>query len=188
MGKPSNFPKYSATSYGASSYGVSSRFNRFTPATSSITNNMANNADSGKPIRRDTSSRAPRPVSDGYMLGKTDHWSPEDKLPSPSPVSASIYDVSTTSPTSESPTRPVTYRSTYSTPRVIGTQERYKDPRDKREADLKREQSLKRRQQEPSYMTFKDRQRLFSTGNTPVQKPKASKKLLEIQNNLRGEI
>lgn len=53
--------------------------------------------------------------------------------------STSTYNVSTvTNDTATPPRNPVSYVTTRNTPGVIGAQERYKDPRDRREAQIKR--------------------------------------------------
>nr|XP_039267288.1 afadin-like isoform X1 [Styela clava] len=181
QGKPSNFPKFSRPS----AYGAASVYGRHTSTSATPYQSVT---DRNKPVMRQHVDRGPRPVSDGYFLGKTDHLpDTKNEMPNNSYISASNYNVSATSPTSSHSSRsPNNYVSSHRNPGVIGAQERYRDPRDRREAEIKREQSMKRRQQEPSYLTFKDRQRLFSQGqNSPLEKPKASKKLLEIESNLR---
>ena len=53
----------------------------------------------------------------------------------------------------------------------------------------RRDQSMKRRGPDPSRMTFKDRQRMFQGGtSSPTTKPKSSRKLLELEESLRGQI
>ena len=102
-----------------------------------------------RPTMRDITKSSVRPVSDGYALGKTD-WSAEDLVrfcvfyllfrslecfvlqPPPPAV------IPTTPPASYSSRRPISYVSSTATPNVIGAQEIYNDPRNKREATIKR--------------------------------------------------
>ena len=54
---------------------------------------------------------------------------------------------------------------------------------------LRRDQSIKRRGPDPSRLTFKDRQRLFQGGSSsPVTKAKSSRKLLELEESLKGQV
>ncbi|CAG5084656.1 Oidioi.mRNA.OKI2018_I69.PAR.g10703.t1.cds [Oikopleura dioica] len=68
---------------------------------------------------------------------------------------------------------------------VIGTNEIYNDPREKRLANIKRDNSFMRKSQpEPSKLNFRDRAKLFEQSGVSPQtntKPKMSKKLLELE-------
>jgi hypothetical protein len=71
----------------------------------------------------------------------------------------------------------------FQSPNVIGAQEKYNDPREKKLANIKRDNSMLRKSKpDPSKLAFKDRHKLFE-GQTSEQtraKPKMSKKLLEL--------
>ncbi|CAK8687921.1 unnamed protein product [Clavelina lepadiformis] len=165
-------------------YRKTSSTSGFNPKSPSYTQNFVSKPqsfDSSRPVMREHSGRQAmtRPVSDGYMLGRTD-WDSDHEHSPPPP---------TTPPASSGGRRPISYVATGSTPGVIGSQEIYKDPRNRREADIKRDQSFKRRGPDPSKMTFKDRQKLFQgSKSSPVSKPKTSRKLLEIEESLRSQM
>ncbi|TNN56099.1 Afadin [Liparis tanakae] len=65
---------------------------------------------------------------------------------------------------------------------VVGSGEVYNDPRDKWPKSLEQENSFPGGA--PESMTFKDRQRLFSQGKEVSNKVKASRKLMELENEL----
>ena len=145
---------------------------------SSVSNISHSSMYNSKPMMRGQTKTSTRPVSDGLALGKI-----EDFNLSPPLESAGIV------ATSYNGRRPISYVSTTTTPTVIGSQELYNDPRSRREATLKRDQSVKRRGPDPSRLTFKDRQRLFQGGSSsPINKPKSSRKLLELEQSLGGQL
>uniref|UniRef100_H2ZJQ4 Uncharacterized protein n=1 Tax=Ciona savignyi TaxID=51511 RepID=H2ZJQ4_CIOSA len=117
----------------------------------------------------------PRPISDGYLLSSSIAHDLHDE--SPQPTTPKTFNHA-----------PVNF-ITSNTPGVIGSQEFYNDPRSKRENTLRKEQATKLRGPDPSRMTFKDRQRLFQADrSSPVNKPRSSRKLMEIEQKLRGEM
>ncbi|KAM4529824.1 afadin isoform 9-T9 [Fundulus diaphanus] len=65
---------------------------------------------------------------------------------------------------------------------VVGTGEVYKDPRDKWTKSQEQENSIP--SGAPESLTFKERQRLFSQGKEVSDKVKASRKLMELENEL----
>ncbi|XP_063351026.1 afadin isoform X12 [Pelmatolapia mariae] len=65
---------------------------------------------------------------------------------------------------------------------VVGTGEVYKDPRDKWTRSQEQENSIP--SDAPESLTFKERQRLFSQGKEVSNKVKASRKLMELENEL----
>jgi len=91
------------------------------------------------------------------------------------------------------PTRPTSAYEPTSSPSpdldvsagVIGTNEIYNDPREKRLANIQRDNSFMRKSQpEPSKLNFRDRAKLFEQSGMSPQtnsKPKMSKKLLELE-------
>ncbi|XP_026197063.1 afadin isoform X4 [Anabas testudineus] len=64
---------------------------------------------------------------------------------------------------------------------VVGSGELYKDPRDKWTKNQEQENSIPGA---PESLTFKERQRLFSQGKEVSNKVKASRKLMELENEL----
>lgn len=65
---------------------------------------------------------------------------------------------------------------------VVGSGEVYKDPRDKWTKSQEQENSIP--SGAPESLTFKERQRLFSQGKEVSNKVKASRKLMELENEL----
>lgn len=65
---------------------------------------------------------------------------------------------------------------------VVGSGEVYKDPRDKWTKSQEQENSNPGGA--PESLTFKERQRLFSQGKEVSDKVKASRKLMELENEL----
>uniref|UniRef100_A0A1A7WJB7 Myeloid/lymphoid or mixed-lineage leukemia (Trithorax homolog), translocated to, 4 n=1 Tax=Iconisemion striatum TaxID=60296 RepID=A0A1A7WJB7_9TELE len=65
---------------------------------------------------------------------------------------------------------------------VVGSGEVYKDPRDKWTRSQEQENSIP--SDAPESLTFKERQRLFSQGKEVSNKVKASRKLMELENEL----
>ncbi|XP_030578124.1 afadin isoform X3 [Archocentrus centrarchus] len=65
---------------------------------------------------------------------------------------------------------------------VVGSGEVYKDPRDKWTKSQEQENSIP--SDAPESLTFKERQRLFSQGKEVSNKVKASRKLMELENEL----
>nr|XP_018669894.1 afadin isoform X2 [Ciona intestinalis] len=125
---------------------------------------------------RNKSRSGPRPISDGYLLSSSINHDITDEVDAP------------TTPRTLT-NAPVNFVPSSSTPGVIGAQEIYNDPRSKREVTMRREQATRQRAPDPSKMTFKDRQRLFQADrSSPVNKPRSSRKLLEIEQKLLAEM
>lgn len=74
FGKPSTFRKFNKPA----AYGAASIFGRH--ASTSDNSGYPPPPTAAKPVLRNGASRAPRPVSDGYFLGKTDHLADDDKV------------------------------------------------------------------------------------------------------------
>nr|CAB3266623.1 afadin [Phallusia mammillata] len=113
------------------------------------------------------SNKYPRPVSDGIFLSSM----LQDDLGG---FSANLTN------------QTVSYVTSKSNSGVIGSQELYNDPY-QRKQDI-RGTSNKQKEYDPSSLTFKDRQRMFQGGGvSPVTKPKSSKTLLKIEKKLGME-
>lgn len=65
---------------------------------------------------------------------------------------------------------------------IVGLGEVYNDPRDKWTKSQEQENSIP--SAPPESMTFRERQRLFSQGKEVSNKVKASRKLMELENEL----
>ncbi|XP_074899469.1 afadin isoform X10 [Buteo buteo] len=123
-------------------------------------------------------SRQPRPVSDGLFLSNSFQSSPvnanstaaKKSQPPPPPNKHSFIHASSSKGINS---------YTGSTGAAVGAHEVYRDPRDKRsksqDTDLPGA---------PENLTFRERQRLFSQGQDVSNKVKASRKLMELENEL----
>ncbi|XP_060609717.2 afadin isoform X8 [Anolis sagrei] len=122
-------------------------------------------------------SRQPRPASDGIFLSNSFQ-------------SSSVNANSTTSKTSQppplpnkpsfiSPSKPKGINYTGSTGAIVGSHESYQDPREKNSKSQDAELPGA-----PENLTFRERQRLFSQGQDVSNKVKASRKLMELENEL----
>ncbi|XP_078504966.1 afadin isoform X3 [Lissotriton helveticus] len=134
-------------------------------------------------VRLQQTTRQPRPVSDGIFLSNS--FQPPSAnansttyktglAPPPLPNKPSFFHTSNAK-------GPNSYIG--STGAVVGASEVYRDPKDKRsksqDADLSAVGGAP-----PEHMTFKERQRLFSQGQDVSNKVKASRKLMELENEL----
>ncbi|XP_036405446.1 afadin isoform X3 [Megalops cyprinoides] len=135
-----------------------------------------------KPQPPPPSSRKPRPLSDGIFLSSS------FQLPAANANST----VPKAGPPPPPPNKPAfgpsgsskgfnTY--TGNTAGVVGSNEVYKDPREKW-AKGGQEQDNSGGTGAPESLTFKERQRLFSQGKEVSNKVKASRKLMELENEL----
>uniref|UniRef100_A0A669CS73 Afadin, adherens junction formation factor n=1 Tax=Oreochromis niloticus TaxID=8128 RepID=A0A669CS73_ORENI len=114
-------------------------------------------------------ARKPRPLSDGIFLSGS--FQP--------PVNNS----NSTAPPFLPNRAPSGFNSyTGNSSGVVGTGEVYKDPRDKWTRSQEQENSIP--SDAPESLTFKERQRLFSQGKEVSNKVKASRKLMELENEL----
>ncbi|KAJ8009047.1 hypothetical protein DPEC_G00084780 [Dallia pectoralis] len=125
-----------------------------------------------------TPARKPRPMSDGIFLSSSFqppavNANSTAGHPPPPPIKPSLGFIHTGSSKG--------YNSyTGNTTAVVGSGEVYKDPREKwTKGGQEQENSIT-----PESMTFKERQRLFSQGKEVSNKVKASRKLMELENEL----
>ncbi|XP_063299514.1 afadin isoform X8 [Pelobates fuscus] len=122
-------------------------------------------------------ARQPRPVSDGLFLSNS-FQPPSANANSTGPKSALAPPISNKPGYLHHSYSKGQNSYTGSTGAIAGSNEVYKDPRDKRlksqDGDLAPPESL----------TFKERQRLFSHGQDVSNKVKASRKLMELENEL----
>ncbi|XP_069463517.1 afadin isoform X4 [Ambystoma mexicanum] len=134
-------------------------------------------------LRSQQPARQHRPVSDGIFLSNSFQLPTANSnsttyktglAPPPPPNKPSFFQTSNTK-------GPNSY--TGSTGAIVGANEVYRDPRDKRsksqDGDLSAASGAP-----PENMTFKERQRLFSQGQDVSNKVKASRKLMELENEL----
>ncbi|KAG2468292.1 AFAD protein, partial [Polypterus senegalus] len=135
-----------------------------------------------KPQPQQPSARPPRPVSDGIFLSNS------FQLPSANANSTAFK----TDPPPPPPTKPSIFLPgsskgsnsyTGSTAGVVGSHEIYKDPREKW-VKSGQDQDASVIGGAPESLTFKERQRLFSQGQDVSNKVKASRKLMELENEL----
>ncbi|XP_078798601.1 afadin isoform X19 [Oryzias latipes] len=119
-------------------------------------------------------ARKPRPVSDGIFLSGS--FQPPNNSNSTAPPLPS-------KPSSGPPGGVKGFGSHTGNPAgVVGTGEVYKDPRDRWAKSQEQENSVPGGA--PESLTFKERQRLFSQGKEVSNKVKASRKLMELENEL----
>ncbi|XP_012994032.2 afadin isoform X6 [Esox lucius] len=123
-------------------------------------------------------ARKPRPTSDGIFLSSSFqppavNANSTAGQPPPPPIKPSLSFIPTGSSKG--------FNSyTGNTTAVVGSGEVYKDPREKwTKGGPEQENSIT-----PESMTFKERQRLFSQGKEVSNKVKASRKLMELENEL----
>ncbi|KAI5615094.1 afadin isoform X6, partial [Silurus asotus] len=118
-------------------------------------------------------TRKPRPLSDGIFLSGSFQL-PEANANSTAPKAGQAPPPST---------KPKGFNSyTGSTTAIVGSGEVYKDPREKwTKGGPDQENSIGGA---PESLTFKERQRLFSQGKEVSNKVKASRKLMELENEL----
>ncbi|XP_069035409.1 afadin isoform X18 [Lepisosteus oculatus] len=128
------------------------------------------------------SARPPRPVSDGIFLSSSfqlpaanaNSTVPKAGPPPPPPAKPSFIP----------PGNSKGYNSyTGNATGVVGSHEVYKDPREKW-GKGGQEQDTSVGSEAPESLTFKERQRLFSQGQDVSNKVKASRKLMELENEL----
>uniref|UniRef100_A0AAZ3PKS0 Afadin n=1 Tax=Oncorhynchus tshawytscha TaxID=74940 RepID=A0AAZ3PKS0_ONCTS len=122
-------------------------------------------------------ARKPRPMSDGIFLSSSFqppavNANSTAGQPPPPPIKPSLSFI------------PTGFNSyTGNTTGVVGSGEVYKDPREKwTKGGQEQENTLT--EGAPESMTFKERQRLFSQGKEVSNKVKASRKLMELENEL----
>ncbi|XP_078145836.1 afadin isoform X2 [Centroberyx gerrardi] len=131
-------------------------------------------ANHSKPLPPPT-ARKPRPLSDGIFLSSS-FQPPFNNSNSTAPPP----------PAKPSSIPPGGYKGfnsyTGNTAGVVGSGEVYKDPRDKWTKSQEQENSNPGGA--PESLTFKERQRLFSQGKEVSNKVKASRKLMELENEL----
>ncbi|XP_066553572.1 afadin isoform X4 [Amia ocellicauda] len=127
------------------------------------------------------SARAPRPVSDGIFLSSSfqlpaanaNSTVPKTGPPPPPPAKPSFIP----------PGNSKGYNSyTGNSAGVVGAHEVYKDLREKRSKGSQEQDDPNGAP--PESLTFKERQRLFSQGQDVSNKVKASRKLMELENEL----
>ncbi|XP_070704890.1 afadin isoform X3 [Pempheris klunzingeri] len=120
-------------------------------------------------------ARKPRPVSDGIFLSASFQPPFNNSNSTGPPLPAK--------PSSISPGGYKGFNSyTGNSAGVVGSGEVYKDPRDKWTKSQEQENSNP--SGAPESLTFKERQRLFSQGKEVSNKVKASRKLMELENEL----
>ncbi|XP_063351018.1 afadin isoform X4 [Pelmatolapia mariae] len=120
-------------------------------------------------------ARKPRPLSDGIFLSGSFHPPVNNSNSTAPPLPAK--------PSSMPPGGYKGFNSyTGNSSGVVGTGEVYKDPRDKWTRSQEQENSIP--SDAPESLTFKERQRLFSQGKEVSNKVKASRKLMELENEL----
>uniref|UniRef100_A0A669BGQ3 Afadin, adherens junction formation factor n=1 Tax=Oreochromis niloticus TaxID=8128 RepID=A0A669BGQ3_ORENI len=122
-------------------------------------------------------ARKPRPLSDGIFLSGSFQ-------PPVNNSNSTVY-LNTSCPPVIffSPALPGFNSYTGNSSGVVGTGEVYKDPRDKwTRSSQEQENSIP--SDAPESLTFKERQRLFSQGKEVSNKVKASRKLMELENEL----
>ncbi|KAM6991966.1 LOW QUALITY PROTEIN: afadin [Tautogolabrus adspersus] len=128
----------------------------------------------GRP-RPPPTARKPRPLSDGIFLSSS-FQPPFNNSNSTGP----------SLPAKPSSMPPGGYKGfnsyTGNSAGVVGSGEVYNDPRDKWTKSQEQENSIP--SGNPESMTFKERQRLFSQGKEVSNKVKASRKLMELENEL----
>lgn len=120
-------------------------------------------------------ARKPRPVSDGIFLSGSFQPPFNNSNSTGPPLPAK--------PSSIPPGGYKGFNSyTGNSAGVVGSGEVYKDPRDKWTKSQEQENSIP--SGAPESLTFKERQRLFSQGKEVSNKVKASRKLMELENEL----
>ncbi|XP_054910273.1 afadin isoform X2 [Poeciliopsis prolifica] len=121
-------------------------------------------------------ARKPRPLSDGIFLSGSFQPPANNSNSTGPPLPAK--------PSSAPP--PGSYKGfnshTGNSTGVVGSGEVYSDPRDKWAKSQEQENSIP--SDAPESLTFKERQRLFSQGKEVSNKVKASRKLMELENEL----
>ncbi|XP_047657596.1 afadin isoform X8 [Tachysurus fulvidraco] len=126
-----------------------------------------------KPLPPPT-ARKPRPLSDGIFLSSS------FQLPAEANANSTASKAGQAPPPPAKPKGFNTY--TGNTTGVLGSGEVYKDPREKwTKGGADQENSIGGA---PENLTFKERQRLFSQGKEVSNKVKASRKLMELENEL----
>ncbi|KAK2864312.1 hypothetical protein Q7C36_003466 [Tachysurus vachellii] len=126
-----------------------------------------------KPLPPPT-ARKPRPLSDGIFLSSS------FQLPAEANANSTASKAGQAPPPPAKPKGFNTY--TGNTTGVLGSGEVYKDPREKwTKGGADQENSIAGA---PENLTFKERQRLFSQGKEVSNKVKASRKLMELENEL----
>ncbi|XP_058880194.1 afadin-like isoform X4 [Acipenser ruthenus] len=132
-----------------------------------------------KPQPHQPSARPPRPVSDGIFLSNS------FQLPSANANSTAFKaGPPPTKPGFNPPGNSKGFNSyTGTTAGVVGLHEVYRDSRDKW-VKSGQDQDGSLTGEAPESMTFKERQRLFSQGQDVSNKVKASRKLMELENEL----
>ncbi|XP_075453009.1 afadin isoform X11 [Ascaphus truei] len=124
-------------------------------------------------------ARQPRPVSDGIFLSNS--FQPPSANANSTGYKTGLAPPIPNKPTFQSSTKgPNSY--TGSTGSIAGSNEVYKDPRDKRVKS--QDGDIGTTGGAPESMTFKERQRLFSHGQDVSNKVKASRKLMELESEL----
>ncbi|XP_050927707.1 afadin isoform X5 [Lates calcarifer] len=120
-------------------------------------------------------ARKPRPLSDGIFLSGSFQPPVNNSNSTGPPLPAK--------PSSTPPGGFKGFNSyTGNSAGVVGSGEVYKDPRDKWTKSQEQENSIP--SGAPESLTFKERQRLFSQGKEVSNKVKASRKLMELENEL----
>uniref|UniRef100_UPI00358E763A afadin isoform X2 n=1 Tax=Myxine glutinosa TaxID=7769 RepID=UPI00358E763A len=125
-------------------------------------------------------ARLPRPLSDGYALATATPYRPPASASSLANLMQHGSPLTFVSPGNS------TGMNSYSsgnTPGVIGSQEVYRDPRDR----LLDQQKGPERVVGPEKLTFRERQRLFSEGKDVSSKMKTSRKLMELEQELGNQ-
>uniref|UniRef100_A0A7N6FC94 Afadin n=1 Tax=Anabas testudineus TaxID=64144 RepID=A0A7N6FC94_ANATE len=112
-------------------------------------------------------ARKPRPLSDGIFLSGS--------------FQPPLNNSNSTGPPPSCQTQLRFNSYTGNSAGVVGSGELYKDPRDKWTKNQEQENSIPGA---PESLTFKERQRLFSQGKEVSNKVKASRKLMELENEL----
>ncbi|KAM9703839.1 LOW QUALITY PROTEIN: afadin [Menidia menidia] len=131
-------------------------------------------ANRSQPQQPPPTARKPRPLSDGAFLSASFLNSNSTKGPPPPAKPSSA----------PPPGGPKGFNSyTGNSAGVVGAGEVYKDPRDKWTKSQEQENSNPGGAP-PESLTFKERQRLFSQGKEVSNKVKASRKLMELENEL----
>uniref|UniRef100_A0A8C9Y8L9 Afadin, adherens junction formation factor n=1 Tax=Sander lucioperca TaxID=283035 RepID=A0A8C9Y8L9_SANLU len=122
-------------------------------------------------------ARKPRPLSDGIFLSSSFQLPDNNSNSTGPPLPAK--------PSSMPPGGFKGFNSyTGNSAGVVGSGEVYNDPRDKWPKSGSQEQENSNPSGAPESLTFKERQRLFSQGKEVSNKVKASRKLMELENEL----
>ncbi|XP_030627202.1 afadin isoform X3 [Chanos chanos] len=127
-------------------------------------------------------ARKPRPVSDGIFLSNS------FQLPAAANANSTMSKAGQappppTKPSFTPPANSKGFNSYTGNPAgVVGSGEVYKDPREKWTKGGQEEENII--SEAPESLTFKERQRLFSQGKEVSNKVKASRKLMELENEL----